>query len=84
MLLSFPCFHAFKNGSPRIIWDFNSSTMEDPMRMRKPWVMGFCVSTTIMLDIFKGIHRLILGQVIKLNCFKWFLNWALAKQAHLA
>jgi TM2 domain-containing membrane protein YozV len=54
------------------------------MRMSKPWAMGFCASTTIMPDISKGIHRLILGQVIELNCLKWFFNWALAEQAHLA
>jgi hypothetical protein len=47
-----------------MIWDFKSSTMEDLMRMNKPWAMGFCASTTIMPDISKGIHRLILGQVI--------------------
>jgi hypothetical protein len=82
--LSFPCFHAFKNGSPRTIWDFNSSTVEDPTRMSKPWAMGFCTSTTIMLHISKGIHKLILGQFIELNCLKWLFNWALAKQACLA
>ncbi len=40
--------------------------------MSKPWAMGFCTSTTIMLHISKGIHKLILGQFMKLNCLKWF------------
>jgi hypothetical protein len=30
ILLSFPCSHTFRDGSPNMIWDANSSKMEKP------------------------------------------------------
>jgi hypothetical protein len=67
--LNFPHFRAFKEWKP-----------QDDLG----WTMGLHIGITTMFDISKGVHRSILGQVMNLNYFTWFLNLVLAKQTCLA
>jgi hypothetical protein len=48
-------FHAFQNGGPRMIWDFNSLNMEKPNVNEREFTMGFYMHTIDVLNIFKGI-----------------------------
>jgi hypothetical protein len=45
-------FHAFRDGSPEMIWDSNSYIMEKPNVHEQKRAMGFCTNTIDMLDIF--------------------------------
>jgi hypothetical protein len=78
ILLSFPCFHAFHDVDPNIIWDANSSRMEEPNVDEQEWTMGFHTATTIMQKLSKGTHRQILEQVMDIICLTWIfiLCWA--------
>ncbi len=78
--LSFPHFHAFRNGSPWMIWDSHSYNMEKPNTNEKEWVMGFYSGTIVMQNISEGACRLILGQVVDVNCFTWIFSIILVKQ----
>jgi hypothetical protein len=40
-LLSFSCFHTFQDGGPGMIWDANSSKMEEPKLMNKNELWDF-------------------------------------------
>lgn len=84
ILLSFPYFHAFWNGSLGMMWDSNSSNMEELNVNEREWAMGFHINTTTMPNIFKGPCRQILGQVMDIDCFTWFFSLLLAEQTHLA
>jgi hypothetical protein len=67
-----------------MIWDFNSSNMEELNTNEIKQTMNFHIYTIAMLGFYEGTHRLILGQVMDLNYFTWFFNLVLAKQACLA
>jgi hypothetical protein len=54
-----------------MIWDSNSSNMEDPNANEMEQAMGFHISTTTMWGISKKVHRRILGQVMDINCVTW-------------
>jgi hypothetical protein len=54
--------------------------MEKPNANEKEWAMGFYSGTTPMQIISKGTCRLILGQVMDLNCLTWIFNLVLVKQ----
>jgi hypothetical protein len=75
---SFPHSHAFRNGSPWMIWDSHSFDMEKPNAYEREQAMKFHISTTTMQSIFEGTRRWILGQVMDLNSFTWIFNlvWA--------
>ncbi len=47
-LLSFSRSHAFRDGSPSMIWDANSCKMEEPNVNEREQVTGFHTSTTIV------------------------------------
>jgi hypothetical protein len=61
-----------------MIWDTNSSRMEEPNVDEQEQAIGFCTSIIVMRGIFKGVYRRILGHVMDLTCFTWILNlcWA--------
>jgi hypothetical protein len=59
--LNFSHSHAFQNGGPKMIWDFNSSNMEKPNVDERELTMGFYMHTIDVLNIFKGVHKQILG-----------------------
>jgi len=44
-----------------MIWDANSSKMEEPNVDEQKRAMGFCICTIIVQRIFEGIHKQILG-----------------------
>jgi hypothetical protein len=47
-----------------MIWDFSSSSTKEPNANENKHAMGFQIDTTTMLNISKGTHRQILGQVM--------------------
>jgi len=53
--LKFSHFHAFQNGSPRMIWDFNSLNMGKLNVDEKEFTIEFYMHTIDVLNIFKGI-----------------------------
>ncbi len=77
-LLSFLHFHAFWDGGPNMIWDANSSKMEEPNVDEQERAMGFRTNTTIVQGISKGDRRQLLGQFMNLTCLTWIstLCWA--------
>jgi hypothetical protein len=83
-LLNFPHFHAFEDESQRMIWDSNSSNVEEPNVHEREQTMGFHTNIVEMYYILKWISWQILGQVKDINCFTWFFNLVLAKQKHFA
>jgi len=54
-ILKISHFHAFQNGGPRMIWNFNSLNMEKPNVDEREFTMGFYMHTIDVLNIFKGI-----------------------------
>ncbi len=71
ILLSFLRFHAFQDGDPKMIWDSNSSRVEEPNVDEQEQAMGFHIGTTTVQRFFKGTHRRILRQVMDLICLTW-------------
>jgi hypothetical protein len=63
-----------------MIWDSHSYNMEKPNTNEKEWVMGFYSGTIVMQTISKGACRLILGQVVDVNCFTWIFSLISVKQ----
>jgi hypothetical protein len=55
--LNFPHFHAFRNGSPWMIWDSHPFNMEKPNVDEKEEAMGFRIGTTAMQGICEKTHR---------------------------
>jgi hypothetical protein len=51
--MNFSHFYAFKNGSLGMIWDSNSSNMEEFSADERKWAMGFCTNIIVVLNIFK-------------------------------
>jgi hypothetical protein len=51
-----------------MIWDTNSSRMEEPNVDEQKQAMRFCTSITIMRGISKGVYQQILGRVMDLSC----------------
>jgi hypothetical protein len=78
--LSFPHSHAFRNGSPWMIWDSHSSSMEEPNVDEKEQAMGFHSNTTIVQGISERACRQILGQVMDLNYLTWIFSLVLVEQ----
>ncbi len=66
-----------------MIWDFNSSNMEELNVDERERAMGSRTYTSNVLDISTGTHNQILGQVIDLNCFIWVFCLTLVKQTYL-
>jgi len=81
--VSFPHFCAFKDGGPKMIWDFNSSSMEELNVDERERAMGSRTYTSNVFNISKGTHNQILGQVMDLNCLTWVFCLTLAKQTYL-
>ncbi len=52
------CSHAFWDEGPRMIWDFNSSNMEEPNADKIEQTMNFHIYTIAMLGIYEGTHIL--------------------------
>jgi hypothetical protein len=52
-----PHFHTFQDGGPRMIWDFNLSSMEELNANENKHVMGFQIDTTTMQNMSKIAHR---------------------------
>jgi hypothetical protein len=65
--LSFPWSHAFQNVGQWMIWDSNSSNMEELNVDEWDWTMGFWINTTIVLGISKGTCRQILGPIMDID-----------------
>jgi hypothetical protein len=63
-----------------MIWDFHSSSMEEPNVDEKEQAMGFHIGTTIVQGSSKGACRWILGQVMDLNCLTWIFLLVLVEQ----
>ncbi len=84
ILLSFPCFHAFHDVAPNIIWDANSSRMEEPNVDEQERTMGFHTTTTTMQKLSKGTHKQILGQVMDIICLTWIFILCWAEQVRFA
>jgi hypothetical protein len=63
-----------------MIWDANSSKMEEPDGNERKQAMGFHTSTTIVQGIFKGACRQILGQVMEFTCLTWIFDLCWVKQ----
>ncbi len=59
--LNFSHSHAFQNGCPKMILDFNSSNMEKPNVGERELTMGFYMHTIDVLNIFKRVCKQILG-----------------------
>jgi len=59
-ILSFPCFHAFQDGRPWMIWDSYSSYLEEPNVNEKEWNVGFHIGTITMFGLSNGACRNIL------------------------
>lgn len=57
MFLSFPQSHAFWDAWPTMIWDANSSCMEEPNSDEREWAMGFFTSIITMLNISEGVNK---------------------------
>jgi hypothetical protein len=57
-----------------MIWDANSSKMEEPNIDEQKHVMGFHTGTTTMPKVSKGVHKWILGQVMDLTRLAWILS----------
>ncbi len=74
ILLSFLHFHTFQDGNLGIIWDANSSKMEEPNVNEQKWTMGFCTCTTTMWGIFEGLRRQILGLIMDLTYLTWIFS----------
>ncbi len=62
-----------------MIWDFHSSSMEEPNVNEREWAMGFHIGTTTMQGISEGAHRRILGQVMDFNCLTWIFSLVLVE-----
>jgi hypothetical protein len=57
-----------------MIWDANSSKMEELNADEQKHIMGFHTCTTTMPRISKGVHKWILGQVMDLTCLTWMFS----------
>ncbi len=66
-----------------MIWDVNSSSMEEPNADERERAMGSRTYTTNVPDISKGTHNQNLGQVMDLNYVTWVFNLTLAEQTYL-
>jgi hypothetical protein len=82
--LNSPHFHAFWDEGQRMVWDSNSSKVEEPNVHEREQTMGFHSNTVKMFYIFKWVSWQILGQVKNINCLTWLFNLVLAKQMHFA
>jgi hypothetical protein len=63
-----------------MIWDANSSKMEEPNANEQGRAMGFHIGTTIVQGISKGFRKWILGQVMDLTCFTWIFSLCWVEQ----
>jgi hypothetical protein len=59
-----------------MIWDANSSRMEEPNVDERKQPMGFCTSTTY----YQGVHKQILRQVMDLTYFTWIFSMCWVEQ----
>ncbi len=84
LLWIFLCFHAFHDNGPRMIWDSNTSNMEELNANGKEWTMGFYTTITFVPNIFEGACMQILKQIMDINYLTWIFSLALTKQTHLA
>jgi len=62
-----------------MIWDYNSLSMDESNVDEKECTIRFQIGTMVMPNIFKGVHRWILGQVMYIN-YTSFRCLLLAKQ----
>jgi hypothetical protein len=67
-----------------MIWNSRSSNMEKPNINKREWAMRFYGGTIPMQSNSERTCRLILGQVMDINCLTWIFNLVLVKQLFLA
>ncbi len=58
--------------------------MEEPNVIEWKQAMNFYISIAIVPNIFEGVYRQILGQIMDFNYFTWVFNLVLVEPTHLA
>jgi hypothetical protein len=71
---NFPWFHAFWDMRLNMIWDVNSFHVEEPNVYEREHTMGFFKCIIIMVNLFEGMQRQTLRQLMNFNCITWILN----------
>ncbi len=83
--LNFPLSHAFQYKGPRMIWDFNSSNMDEFNVYEREWIVGFLKSTIVIPRFWKKkTYKRILRQVMDLNYYTWIFNLVMVEKKHFA
>ncbi len=86
--LSFPHFHTFRNGGPRMIWDSHSSSMEEPNVDEKEHAMGSTLAPQLCMAFFKEPVSRFWGKLWisttshGFSAWSWQNNYVLANHTH--